>query len=230
MKTRDQLITDALEKIGALGVNETATANQITRAASVLTSLLNFLRVKGMPQWKLKQYTYAMSLFTAGYAKMGVGQTLVSTTLPLKMLSAQRYDALALTTIDLNVYTRQEYFVIPSTSITSVPTQVYVQPQKTYLDVYLWPLPDTYWTTNGSLKIDVQEATTDVTVGTDLPDFPVEWEDPIIYLLASRLAPNYGVPVQERNLLAQEAERILQEVLGFGNEEGSLYINPKVKR
>lgn len=229
MKTRDELIADALEKCGGLALNESPTANQYTRAASALTSMLKAYHSKGMPLWKLKQYTFALSLFTDGYAKMGPGQTLVTTTTPLKMLTAQRYDAVAETTIDLNIYTRQEYFVIPATTITAIPTQIYVQPQKTYMDVYLWPRPDTYSSTNISLKIDIQEATSSVGSGTDLPDFPDEWEEAIIYGLADRLAPNYAMPIQERQMLSKEAKDKLEEVLSFGNEEGSVFIKPARK-
>lgn len=229
MKTRDQLITDALEKAGGLGVNETASANQITRASSALYSLLKTFHTKGMPLWKLKQYSFAMNLFTNGYASLGYSCTLNTAGHPLKVISAQRYDNISETTIDLHIDTRYEYFVIPSVNIESVPTQIYFKPTATFGEVYLWPRPDTYWQTNGTLLIDIQEPTNTLTAGTDLPDFPNEWEEAIIYGLADRLAPNYGLPIQERQMLKADAKERLDDALSFGNEEGSVYIHPAKK-
>jgi hypothetical protein len=229
MKTRDQLITDALEKAGGLGVNETASANQISRASSALYSLLKTFNTKGMPLWKLKQHQIPMGVFINGYTSMGAmadGAGFETLTKPLKIISAQRYDTIAETTIDLYVDTRYEYFVIPAVNVESVPTQIYARPTKTLLELRLWPRPDAYWTDHGMVYIDVQEAITTLTAGTDLPDFPDEWEEAIIYNLADRLAPNYGLPVQERQMLKKEAEARLEEALSFGNEEGSVFIRP----
>ena len=226
MKTRDQLILDALEKLGAVGVNETMTANQITRAASTLTSLLKAFHSKGMPLWKLVELSFSMSLFTAGEAVLGVGQTLVTATRPLKILSATRFDDLANTNINMNVYTRDEFLSIPSPELEAVPTHYYSQPLKDTIIVNLWPLPDTYWQTNGYLKINTHLATTTVTNGTDVLDFPDEWEEAIIYNLADRLAPTYGTPIQERALLRDQAKLALDEALSYSNEEGSIYFQP----
>lgn len=225
MKTRDQLITDALEKIGALGLNETPTANQITRGASALTSLFNTFHTFGMPLWKLHRYSFSFGLFTNGYATMGTSGTLVTSSMPLKLIGADRYDSTSQVTVPLNVYTRNEYFDIPA-PVNAVPTQIYFVPKKTYAEVYLWPYPDSYWQTNGSLLIDVQESTDVITSGTDLPDAPDEWEEAIIYGLADRLAPNYGVPVQERAALTSAFKERLDEVLRFGSEGASVYIQP----
>mgnify|MGYP006921333050 CR=1 FL=1 len=229
MKTRDQLITDALEKAGGLGVNETASANQITRASSTLYSLLKTFNTKGMPLWKLKQHQIPMSVFINGYTSMGAiadGAGFETLTKPLKIISAQRYDSIAETTIDLHVDTRYEFFVIPAVNIESVPTQIYARPTKTLLELRLWPRPDTYWSTNGFVYIDVQEAVSTLSSSTDMPDFPDEWEEAIIYNLADRLAPNYGLPVQERQMLKKEAEQRLDDALSFGNEEGSVFFRP----
>jgi hypothetical protein len=48
----------------------------------------------------------------------------------------------------------------------------------------------------------------------------------MIYGLADRLAPEYGVPLQDRQLLTQQAERFHQTALSFGMEEGSMFFQP----
>jgi hypothetical protein len=62
---------------------------------------------------------------------------------------------------------------------------------------------------------------------TDDLDFPPYWTEAIIYGLADRLAPEYGVPLQDRQVLSQQAERFHQTALMFGQEEGSLFFQPE---
>ena len=57
-------------------------------------------------------------------------------------------------------------------------------------------------------------------------DFPRYWYEAVIYGLASRLSREYGIPVQDRQELKQEAEMFHQQALSFGTEEGSLYLQP----
>jgi len=229
MKTRDQLITDALETAGALGLNETPTANQVTRAASALTSLLRSFHNQGMPIWKLTEYRYSFGLFTNGYAEMGVGKTLNTSNIPLKLFNVSRFDTNSNTNISLSVYARQEYLDIPSPTVTATPTQIYVQQMKTSLGVYVWPRPDSYWQTDGELVINVQEATTIPASGTDLPDFPDEFEDALILALAVRLLPKYGVPIELRQQLKKEATEALADAFAFNEEDFSVYLRPRAR-
>lgn len=55
--TRDQLITDALLHINAIGVGETPSANQVTEAARLLNMIVKLRASDGMPLWALKRAT-----------------------------------------------------------------------------------------------------------------------------------------------------------------------------
>lgn len=55
--TRDQLITDALLHIGAIGEGETPSANAITEAARLLNMMVKLRAAIGMPAWALKRGT-----------------------------------------------------------------------------------------------------------------------------------------------------------------------------
>jgi len=46
-----------------------------------------------------------------------------------------------------------------------------------------------------------------------------------MYGLATRLAPEYGIPAADRKVLWQEMNIIKQDALNFGLEEGSLYFS-----
>lgn len=66
---------------------------------------------------------------------------------------------------------------------------------------------------------------TSVFVGDNL-DFPAYWTEAVIYGLTYRLAPEYGVPLQDRQTLAAEAKRFLDEALEYSTEDSSLFIQP----
>ena len=67
-----------------------------------------------------------------------------------------------------------------------------------------------------------------MTSSTDDFDFPPYWTEALIYGLSDRLAPEYGIPLQDRQLLTQQAERFHQNALLFGQEEGSMFFQPDV--
>lgn len=231
MKTRSDLITDAFRKIGALGDMETPTAAQLDAGEKALRGLVQFLATKGMPIWKLKQYAFPMSAWASGNPlTIGPALTQATSTAPLKVISAQRRDNLAGTTIDMNIYTRTEYFVIPSLNIDGTPTHIYNQPKtEGTMDLYLWPRPNTYWTTHGDLLLDVQEQFSPLQFTFSTPDFPDYWEDAVLYQLATRLAPEYGLALPDRQMLKAEADQILKDTLDFGNEEGGIQFQPKYR-
>jgi len=61
---------------------------------------------------------------------------------------------------------------------------------------------------------------------TDTMDLPEEWYDAIVYDVAVKLAPRWGISLEDRKLLRAEAHEYLQSALDFGFEDGSLYILP----
>ena len=63
----------------------------------------------------------------------------------------------------------------------------------------------------------------------DTPDFPSYWTDAIIYELAVNLAPEYGVPLQDRSALKAEAKAYLEQAQGYGDEDTSLFVQPEMR-
>jgi hypothetical protein len=89
--------------------------------------------------------------------------------------------------------------------------------------MHVFPTTDSYSALHKKLYFVYQRPFEDFDAATDNPDFPQEWYDAVTYGLATRLAPEYGVPNTERKTLWQEMSIIKQEALNFGTEEGSLY-------
>ncbi len=103
------------------------------------------------------------------------------------------------------------------------PIQCWYDPQNSYGDLHLFPVPDTIAATNNTINIVYQRPFEDFDAANDTPDFPQEWYDALAYGLACRLAPEYGLPSTARKQLWQEMTLIKQDALNFGLEEGSLY-------
>jgi len=227
MRTRDQLVTDALRKCGALGDGETAAAAQLAAGANAINALIKAWAAHGLQIWKMETVTSLMSLMTSEVGlTVGVGQTIVTSNSPVKLISAYRYDALSEVSVDLTVESRERFFDIPNRTSEGAPVAVYFQPLKTTGTFYAWPLPDESWVTNGSFKLDFQVQFTTTTSGSDVLDMPDHWEEALIYNLAVRLAPEYGLSINDRNVLKIEAKETLQLALDFSNEEGSIFLRP----
>lgn len=227
MRTRNEIIASALRKCGALGENETPTTAMYNAGAAALNPMIKAFAADGMQIWKIEQVVEPFSSFTTSTAvTVGVGQTIVTTNHPLKLIGAWRQLTADESKVPLTLYTRQEYMDIPDPAEEGTPAVFYYQPLKTTGTLNIWPLPDSTWQSDGQLVLDFQIQFTETTTGTDVLDFPDHWEQTVIYSLAQRLAPEYGVAINERNLLTQDSERFKNEALGFSNEEGSVFIRP----
>lgn len=223
--SRDNLIKGALRLIGVLAQGETPSTDQVTEAAEALNYLVKAWQADGMPLWGIKEYELTLVASTAKY-RIGLGQT-VNISKPLRIISA--YRSTGTTDTPLTIITRDEYNRLGTKSNTGYPIQIYYDVQNTYGDLYVNPVPDATVAADSTITLVYQRPFEDFDAAADEPDFPQEWFDALKYGLATRLAPEYGVPVSERQLLLQEMTRIKQEALSMGTEEGSLYFTPDIR-
>ena len=91
------------------------------------------------------------------------------------------------------------------------------------------------WVTGTAYKSDViwYNAITrleDFDASANTPDFDVKWLDALIYGLAYRLAPEYGLSVTERQMLGQEAEMFRQIAKADDTEGMGLTISPNFRK
>jgi hypothetical protein len=219
--TRDSIINASLRKLGVLAEGDTASSAQLTTGAEALNSLMKALMVKGMPLWNINEYTFTTVLNTSVY-NIGTGQTL-NTPMPMKVMQAYRISNTGGPNIPMEVKSHFDYNLLPQNASPSVPIHLYYQPLATYGVIKLWPAPSDAVTT---VTISYQRPVEDVTASTDNVDFPAYWTDAIIYSLAWRLAPEYGVPIQDRATMAKEATMFVDEALSFGSEESSVFMMP----
>ncbi len=218
--TRDQLISGSLRMAGAIAQGETPTASQVTEAAEALNMFVKELQADGMPLWAMKQYSIPLTA-TSDYT-IGVGST-VNTAKPLKIVQAFLHNTSSEIDIPMRILTRDEYNRLGNKTSTGQPMQVFYEPQLTTGTLHTFPVPDTYAIANCEIVIVYQRPFEDFDAASDNPDFPQEWLNAVKAGLANLLAPEYGLPLQERQDLRSLAKQLRETALGFGTEEGSIF-------
>jgi hypothetical protein len=221
--TRNEIIYAALRKLVAYGDGQTPTTTQIDTAAQALNAMLKTFQTDGMPLWAIKEYTFALTA-TSTY-EIGIGKTL-ATPVPLKIIQARIVHITEDTSTPLNIYPRYDFNLLGDTSSTGYPVNMMYEPLAKYGIIKLWPVPDTTTIANYECTITYQRPFEDFSASTDTPDFPSYWTEALIYGLAWRLAPEYGIPPNDRKILSAEAIAFKDAALSFGTEEGSVFFQP----
>lgn len=210
---RDQIITAALRKIGVVAQGETPTATQISEAAEALNIMVKaFIAYDGMPLWKKAEHSLTLVASTASYT--------VSSRL-LKVVQAYSRTSGIDTPIEIN--TREEYNRLSDKTSTGEPVSIYHDPRRASSIIKVWPVPDATIAASTTIELTYVAPYEDFDASTDDADFPQEWYEALVYNLADRLAPEYGIPIEERRVLKQEATMYKQLAESWGSEEGSLY-------
>jgi hypothetical protein len=172
-----------------------------------------------MPVWKITSQTFTTTAGQASYT-IGPSQT-INTVQPLKIIQGL-YTQSSGNNTPLNIYNRYDFQNLPSNS-SGTPVDLYYQPLRTTGTIYLWPTPSDSTT---EITVHYQAPFEDMTSATDNFDFPSYWIQALIYNLAWAMAPEYGIPPTDRQVLAAEAKYWKDQALSYGSEEGSLYLSP----
>jgi len=217
---RDAIINGALRKLSVLSGGSTPEAYEITNAAEALNAMIKGFQADGMPVWAIKKYTFTTIATQAAY-QIGNGQAL-DTPAPLKVLQAYRNQGVSVN-VPMNIYTSYNYNMLPLQVSSGVPINLYYQPFAATGTINLWPIPSD---TSTTITLVYQRPFEDMVASTDDVDFPSYWTEAMIYGLAWRLSPEYGIPVTDRQTLSKEAEFFHQSALMYGAEEGSMYMMP----
>jgi hypothetical protein len=216
--TRNQLIESALRKLGVLAEGQTPSTQNYADGMMALNTVISQLRAVGMPLWARSEYTFTP---TTNTYTIGTGMTL-STPFPVKLLQAFRTDTGA--KIPLEIVAREDFNILPTSSNGS-PIKINYQPFVNYGTISLWPTPAS--TNTATVTLVYQRPYQYFTTSTETMDFPEEWYTAIIYHLAVRLAPEWGVPLPDRQMLMQEAKMYTEDAAMVGQEDGSFFVMPE---
>lgn len=219
--TRDDIIKRALRMLGVLSQGQTPSATQYTESSFALNCLVKAYLAEGMPLWAMTTYVVSLTAGVNSYT-IGPGQT-INTPKPLKIIQAYNKDINSNVDIPIRIVSKQEYNLLGNKESSGNPIQIYYDPQRVYGVLHVFPTPTSVEQTNNRIYIVYQRPFEDIDSSADEPDFPQEWFDVLCYGLATRLAPEYGLPIEDRRALMQEYTMIKNDALSFGTEEGSMY-------
>jgi hypothetical protein len=221
---RNAIISAALRKIGVLAKGQTADSTDLANGQEALNAIIAECQTLGMPLWARAEYSVTLVAGQRDYT-LGVGQT-IATPFPLKIQKANLVvTGAGMSAQEVFPVARQD-FVILSMGSTGTPNSYSYQPFVNYGVLSLWPKPDTVAVNTYTLKLTYQRPFEGFTAANETPDFPQEWQNALIYNLAAALAPEYGVPLPDRQMLNKEAKTHLDLALDGGAEEASLYLQP----
>ncbi len=105
---------------------------------------------------------------------------------------------------------RDEFMNIPTKTAEGKINQVcYVTNNIDSGTMYVWPTPDSV---SDRLRFSYSRRIQDFDTSTDNADIPVEWLECLTKALMAAVAPAYGKPLQERQLLIADAAQALAEM------------------
>ncbi len=215
--TRDNIISAALRKIGVLGKGESPDSTDLSNAQMALNGIISRYNTLGMPLWKRTEKTITITAANTSYPLTG---TLKLTELYLRSTSGT-------TQYRLERKSLYDLRDMPH-STTGVPVCWAFTPNRTEGGtLVIWPEPTSSEATNYTLRAVVQDELDTFTAATETPDFPAYWTDALVYELASNLAPEYGVPLNDRSMLQKQALQFLGQAQSYGDEDGSITFTPE---
>lgn len=219
--TRDQIINGALRIIGAIAQGESPTATQTTEAAEALNLMVKAWEADGNQLWGMTEYSMSLTADTATY-NIGVGQT-INIPRPVRVIRAHNHTISTGVDVPMRLLTREQYNALGNKTTSGNPIQFYYDPQVAYGVLKLFPVPDATLAASQQIILVYQRPFEDFVNSGDNPDFPQEWMEALKYGLAVRLASEYGLSLEQRQILRKEAEEVKTLALQNGIEEGSTY-------
>lgn len=234
---RDQIISLALRKLGVLEIGDTPDANTIANASMSLNLLIKQLSTEGLKLWKNSELIIPLIANQTSYVLGGSSSTLMYDTQaptvaitdrPLKMIQGFYRNKQTTPYIDtpVLVVSKQEYNVLGSKFSTGTTNTIFYDVKKLNGLLYVYLTPDSSTSSNIELHIVVQLPLNDLMLATDLPDFPNEWMNCLVWNLADQLAMEYGVPMNSRQEITARAGAYKTALSDFDVEASSTFFAP----
>lgn len=146
---------------------------------------------------------------------------------PLRIEDARRTTDAESSEIEMNKWSRQEYFSQVNKTSQGSPTNFYYQPKLENGEVHIWQTADNV---NQLVKFTFEKTIEDFDSTANNPDFPIEWSRALIWNLALDIGPEYSTPEPKLNRIERKAAEYLDNMLGWDEEVSSINIQPSFKR
>ena len=235
--SRDQIIALALGKLGVLEIGDTPDTNSIINASMTLNLLIKQMSTEGLKLWKISELNIPLINNQTNYILGGSTSTLMYDVLnptvaitdkPLKVIQGFYRNIQVTPNIDTPVMllSKQEYNVLGSKYSTGTANSIFYDVRKLNGQLYVYLTPDLNAQTNLQLHIIAQMPLNDISTASDVPDFPNEWMNCLVWSLADELALQYGVPMNSRQEIAQRAGGYKEKLMDWDVEAYSTFFSP----
>jgi hypothetical protein len=204
--TARQCITFALRKLRVIGEGEDPTADQADDAAIELNLLLK--------EWMKHENLWRMTEGSVTLAASDYDYTLSPH--PHRVISARYRDANS-RDLPMTLMSREEYYNLPLKSSNGIPTQYYVDYQRSSAVMYVWQ--GLASVTTETIQYTFQRKFEDIDNLSNDIDIRQEHFSTVAYNLATRLIPDYAVPASTASLIVALAENTLEAALDEDRED-----------
>jgi hypothetical protein len=235
--SRDTLISLALRKLGVLEIGDIPDAATIANANLSLNLLIKQMSTEGLKLWKNSELIIPLTQGKTSYILGGSNSvlmydsqapTVAITDRPLKAIQGFYRNVQSTPYIDtpLLILSKQEYNMLGSKFSTGTANSVFYDVKVTNGIVYVYLTPDLNTQTNLQLHLVVQLPLNDTVFSTDIPDFPNEWMNTLVWNLADQLAIEYGVPMNYRQEIMARALLYRGALTDWDVEYSSTFFSP----
>jgi hypothetical protein len=215
--TAQDIVKKALQKIGVIADEETASASQLRDGFEALNYMLDSWAGRSLLTTAQIQESFTLTANKGTYTIGATGADVTSSK-PIEIISAYVQDsnsvAYPVTVVPNDLY--DSYYDQLITGEVTRPQALFYDPGVTQQTVQtgtikLYPYPDNASTY--TLFINSEKAFTEFATLTDTVTFPPVYIRAIIYNLACELAPDYGVAIHPEVIqIAAEAMRIIENI------------------
>jgi len=204
-RTRDQIITAALRKLGAIATGGTPTANQISDGAEALNMLVKAWQNIGVRLWTVE---WAYQTLASGTSKYYMDPIL-----DIQKAFVRR----GTNDYNVEVLDMVRYFDIPDKTDSGMVQVLAFDPIFNSPEITVWPIPDNSTDVLHFLQVRRLQ---DFDATGDKPDFPARWISALTWSLASELAPEYGLPLELRQDLTGRGAAYLEMAIRGEKAQG----------
>jgi hypothetical protein len=140
---------------------------------------------------------------------------------PQKILYAFRSDINGFDT-EITIIGENEYRSQSNKTSDGPPVEIWYNPQgnQTTGKLHVWP--DNGGKNWDKIVLIAQHLADDFDIGSNNPDFPIEWSNALTWGLAAEIGSEYGLPPQEISYLEAKARYKLDKMLDYDTENASV--------
>lgn len=192
MSTVRDLLTDTLQLIGVLDPSETISASVASTCLRRLNAMLNTWSTQGLMVYTLNREVYPLMIGQQDYT-LGIGGQ-IPTVRPVWLNRASIIPTASNPTLEipLKFDSDEDWQAVSIKSINSTfPLEVHPLGNYPLNTLQFWPIP----TAACSVVLYLPQQLGSFATVNDIISFPAAYEEAIVYSLAMRVAPMFGVSV-----------------------------------